>query len=129
MPDYKEMYLHLMRETEKSIRILIEAQQECERLYLESAAKFDWPDLSAPDCGVEFCLGLRQQAAVLCDGTVAPCCLDGDGQIPLGNLFSQTFDEIIASPRAQALIDGFSRRCPTEELCRRCGYATRFNKG
>lgn len=36
MPDYKEMYLHLMRETEKSIRILIEAQQECERLYLES---------------------------------------------------------------------------------------------
>ena len=100
-----------------------------ERLYLESAAKFDWPDLSAPDCGVEFCLGLRQQAAVLCDGTVVPCCLDGDGQIPLGNLFSQTFDEIIASPRAQALIDGFSCRRPTEELCRRCGYATRFNKG
>ena len=35
MPDYKEMYLHLMRETEKSIRILIEAQRECERMYLE----------------------------------------------------------------------------------------------
>jgi len=36
MPDYKEMYLHLMRETEKSIRILIEAQRECERMYLEA---------------------------------------------------------------------------------------------
>ena len=36
MPDHKEMYLHLMRETEKSIRILIEAQQECERMYLDS---------------------------------------------------------------------------------------------
>ena len=36
MPDYKEMYLHLMRETEKSIRILVEAQRECERLYLEA---------------------------------------------------------------------------------------------
>ena len=36
MPDYKEMYLHLMRETEKSIRILIEAQRECERIYLEA---------------------------------------------------------------------------------------------
>lgn len=36
MPDYKTMYLHLMRETERSIRILIEAQRECERLYLES---------------------------------------------------------------------------------------------
>lgn len=100
-----------------------------ERLYLESAAKFDWPDMAAPDCGVEFCLGLRQQAAVLCDGTVVPCCLDGEGQIPLGNLFTQSFDEILASPRAKALINGFSRRRPSEELCRRCGYATRFNKG
>lgn len=100
-----------------------------DHLYLESAAKFDWPDITAPDCGVEFCLGLRQQAAVLCDGTVVPCCLDGDGQIPLGNLFTQSFDEIIHSPRAQALIDGFSRRRPSEGLCRRCGYATRFNKG
>lgn len=100
-----------------------------ERLYLESAAKFDWPDMAAPDCGVEFCLGLRQQAAVLCDGTVVPCCLDGEGQIALGNLFDTPFDEIIRSPRAQALINGFSRRRPTEDLCRRCGYATRFNKG
>ena len=100
-----------------------------ERLYLESAEKFDWPDMDAAPVGTEFCLGLRQQAAVLCDGTVVPCCLDGEGQIPLGNLFTQGFDEILASPRARAMVEGFSRRRPTEELCRRCGYATRFNKG
>ena len=34
MPDYKEMYLHLMRETEKTIRILEKAQQDCEELYV-----------------------------------------------------------------------------------------------
>ena len=34
MPDYQEMYLHLMRETERAIRILIEAQRACEELYL-----------------------------------------------------------------------------------------------
>ena len=34
MPDYKEMYLHMMRETEKALQILIEAQRECENLYL-----------------------------------------------------------------------------------------------
>ena len=98
-------------------------------LYLESAQKFDWPDLSAPEGGVEFCLGLRQQAAVLCDGTVVPCCLDGEGQIALGNLFEEDFGHILASPRAKALVEGFSRRQPTEELCRRCGYARRFSKG
>ena len=37
MPDYKEMYLHLMRETEKAIRILVKAQQDCEELYLRES--------------------------------------------------------------------------------------------
>ena len=100
-----------------------------ERLYLEHEAKFEWPDMDAEAGGVEFCLALRQQAAVLCDGTVVPCCLDGEGQIALGNLFEQDWETIMASPRAKALFDGFSRRRPTEELCRRCGYAKRFSKG
>ena len=34
MPNYQEMYLHLMRETEKAIRILVKAQQDGEELYL-----------------------------------------------------------------------------------------------
>ena len=99
-----------------------------DKFFLENASKFEWPDLNAESGGVEFCHGLRQQIAILVDGTVVPCCLDGEGQIPLGNLFTQTMDEIVASPRAQAMIDGFSRRQPSEELCRRCGYARRFSR-
>ncbi|MDE6260074.1 MAG: hypothetical protein K2M42_04325 [Oscillospiraceae bacterium] len=37
MPDYKEMYLHLMRNTEKAIQILIEAQRDCEEMYLSAS--------------------------------------------------------------------------------------------
>lgn len=99
-----------------------------ENIYLESAEKFDWPTLDAEECGTEFCHGLRQQIAVLCDGTVVPCCLDGEGKIPLGNLLEQDLEEILHSPRALALCEGFSRRQPAEELCRKCGYATRFNR-
>lgn len=99
------------------------------RLYLEEADKFDWPDPEAEEGGVEFCLGLRQQAAVLCDGTVVPCCLDSEGRLALGDLFTQDWSDILTSPRAKALVDGFSRRRPSEELCRRCGYARRFSKG
>ena len=98
----------------------------CERLYLEQAERFEWPDLSAEEENVRFCLGLREQIAVLCDGTVVPCCLDHEGDIPLGNLFTQELSEILESPRAKALYDGFSCGKPSEELCRRCGYATRF---
>jgi hypothetical protein len=37
--DYKEMYLTMMRASEKAIRILIEAQQTCEELYLNPRKK------------------------------------------------------------------------------------------
>lgn len=37
MPDYKELYLQMMRATEKSIRILVEAQQNCEEQILREA--------------------------------------------------------------------------------------------
>lgn len=97
-----------------------------ERLYLEHAEKFDWPDLEAPETGTRFCLGLREQVAVLCDGTVVPCCLDHEGDVPLGNLLEQDLADILNSPRARALVRGFSEGKPPEELCRRCGFATRF---
>lgn len=99
-----------------------------ENIYLENAARFEWPDINAPEYGVQFCHGLRDQLAVLCDGTVVPCCLDADGEIKLGNIFELPLQEILASPRAKALYQGFSNRKPTEELCRKCGYATRFNR-
>ena len=34
MPDYKEMYLIMVRAAEQAIRILVKAQQECEELYI-----------------------------------------------------------------------------------------------
>ena len=98
-----------------------------ERVYLEYGDKFDWPDLTAADGGgTVFCHGLRDQIGVLCDGTVVPCCLDHEGDIALGNLHRQTMEEILESPRAKALYEGFSQRKATEELCRKCGYARRF---
>lgn len=99
------------------------------QIYLERAEKFDWPDLSAPPSGTEFCLALRDQLAVLVDGTVVPCCLDHEGDLPLGDLLREELADILARPRARELYDGFSRRRPSEELCRRCGYASRFNRG
>lgn len=34
MPDYKEMYLKLFRASEQAISTLIQAQRECEELYI-----------------------------------------------------------------------------------------------
>lgn len=98
-----------------------------QRIYLENGDKFDWPDLTAQDGGDRvFCYGLRDQIGVLCDGTVVPCCLDHEGDLALGNLHTRSMEEILASPRAKAIYDGFSQSKAAEELCRKCGYARRF---
>ena len=98
-----------------------------ERVYLEPGERFDWPDMEAQDRGEScFCYGLRDQVGVLCDGTVVPCCLDHEGDIPLGNLFRQELPEIMSTDRARNIYNGFSQRRATEPLCRRCGYSMRF---
>ncbi|MFF2753999.1 radical SAM/SPASM domain-containing protein [Psychrobacillus sp. NPDC058041] len=98
-----------------------------ERIYINQDHEFQWPSLLAPeDDGKGFCHALRSQAAILVDGTVVPCCLDGEGVINLGNINKTSFSEIVEGERANALYDGFTRREAVEEMCRKCGYRQRF---
>ena len=97
------------------------------KLHLEYGERFEWPDMEKEDRGAEvYCYGLKDHFAILCDGSVVPCCLDREGEITLGNVFSQPIDGILSSPRAEAMRQGFRCRTATEELCRKCGYARRF---
>lgn len=99
------------------------------KLFLEWGERFDWPDEAASENDEDsplFCYALRDQAGILVDGTVVPCCLDADGKLALGNLYESGLDEILASPRAKAIYDGFTRHRAAEELCRKCGFAKRF---
>ena len=99
-----------------------------DKIFLDSAERFDWPTLESPLVGnTGFCLALRDQIAILVDGTVVPCCLDGEGIISLGNIKDVDLGTIIDSPRAKAIYDGFSNRCVSEELCRHCSYRKRFD--
>ena len=101
-----------------------------DNLFIEYGRMFEWPEGEKPENGKEdaFCYALRNQIGVLVDGTVVPCCLDSAGALALGNLFEQCLDEVLASPRARAIYDGFTQRKAVEPLCRRCGYAAVINK-
>ena len=100
-----------------------------DRIFLEWGEKFDWPSLSMPEMHESgCCYGLRDQIGVLCDGTVVPCCLDAEGDMPLGNLFTEELDTILSSPRAKAIYDGFTAHRCQEALCRRCMRATYYRK-
>ena len=98
-----------------------------DKLFLEWGDRFAWPDQNAPDQGDNlYCHGLQDHFGILSDGTVVPCCLDSDGIISLGNVFHEDLSNILASPRAQAIVTGFQRRKAPEALCRRCGFARKF---
>ncbi len=97
------------------------------RLYLHFDSRFTWPSMDNPilqDNG--FCHGLKGHFGIHADGTVVPCCLDHQATIALGNIFSKPLEEILESPRARAMKEGFKRGELVEDLCKRCGYIERF---
>ena len=96
-----------------------------DNVYIDMADRFGWPDLTADETPPRFCMGLRDQLGVLADGAAVPCCLDADGALTLGNLLTDGVEEILSSPRAGRIKEGFSQGKAAEALCRRCDFAKR----
>jgi radical SAM protein with 4Fe4S-binding SPASM domain len=99
-----------------------------ERTFIEYDGVFVWPSESKADeveCGT--CHALRSQVAILVDGTVVPCCLDSEGNMPLGNIFEKNLDDILKDRAAREMRQGFERGVYTAELCKKCTYARRFH--
>lgn len=98
-----------------------------DKLHFELGERFVWPDADAEPIGdAVFCHGLGDHFAILADGTVVPCCLDADGVIALGNIFSEDIRAILGAPRARRISEGFENKRAVERLCKSCAYARRF---
>jgi len=125
-------------EEEFGVRIGEERRQKLgEGMYLSIEDRFEWDNFNdindtnnAGKCGGDgvcgYCLGLTDQLAVLCDGTVVPCCIDHNGVVGLGNLFETELSAILETGRARRMIEGFRRRLVVEPLCIRCDFRKRF---
>ncbi len=98
-------------------------------VFVQYGERFDWPDTQADILRERgLCYAMRKQLAVLCDGTVIPCCLDSEGTLALRNLFNEELCDILQKPQAQALARSMRGESELSELCKRCGYASRFTK-
>ena len=94
-----------------------------ENLYIDKKNEFIWPNLHNDYLNeLGTCYALKDQIAILVDGTVVPCCLDSDGVINLGNIYEQTLEEIINSKRYQDMKAGFQNHQVSEELCKHCSF-------
>lgn len=100
-----------------------------ENIYVNKDNEFLWPEVENDyyePCG--YCHALKDQMAILVDGTIIPCCLDGEGIINLGNIYENTLEEIIFGNRAQNMIKGFQSRRVNEELCKHCNFKEKFDR-
>lgn len=99
-----------------------------DNIYVDKDNKFEWPNLKSINNSCGYCYALKTQIAILSDGTVVPCCLDSEGIINLGNIFTTNLEEIINSKKFQALKKSFQDRKPIEELCQKCTFKNRLQK-
>ena len=98
------------------------------KVFLEFDEQFSWPSLDNDIISEEgYCLGGKIMLGILSDGTVVPCCLDSKGDISLGNIFQQSFKNILKSERYINMIKSFQNRKINEQLCKKCGYRAKFD--
>lgn len=121
-------YYHLSPEIVKKIKAESHIKIR-NNLYIDKAEEFIWPNIKNDYYQEEgYCYALKDQLAILVDGTVVPCCLDSNGVIVLGNIYKNSLEEIINSPRFQKMRNGFCNRRVSEELCKHCSFKNRLIK-
>lgn len=117
-----EIEENLISKTHKSIPIK-------GRLYLHFDTRFVWPSTSkALEQNIGSCLALKTHCAILTDGRVVACCLDDQGQLEIGKINESSFEDILMSPRAKTMRNGFQNKLLIESVCRKCTYCRRFQK-
>jgi len=100
-----------------------------ESLFINQDTEFSWPDINGKEIIEKGrCLALKDQVAILVDGTVVPCCLDNNGDIPLGNILSNSFEDIIYSNKSKEIKKNFENSIITCKLCKTCGFLERLEK-
>lgn len=100
------------------------------RIYLHQDSRFEWPELDETrvKSTAGSCRALDTHVAILHDGCVVACCLDYSGQTTLGNIADQSFVEILSSPTAKSLREGFDKHELRHPLCQSCSFCKRFGK-
>lgn len=93
------------------------------KLVLETFPLDSWGNVEASQvfpASLGYCNGASQQAGVLQDGTVVPCCKDFEGHISLGNVNQTPLHQILDATAACSLRRDFNRLRVKHPVCQRC---------
>ena len=98
-----------------------------DNLFINQDIEFTWPDINKENIIEKGrCLALKEQIAILVDGTVVPCCLDNNGDIPLGNILEESLEDILQKSKTITIKKNFENSIITCKLCKTCGFLQRL---
>ena len=98
-----------------------------ENMFINQDIEFLWPDINKESIiNKGRCLALKDQIGILVDGTVVPCCLDNNGDIPLGNILEERLEDILNKTKSVTIKKNFENSIITCNLCRTCGFLKRL---
>ena len=100
-----------------------------EHVYLSVEDEFTWPSLdNLINEEKTVCLGGKTHLGILSNGNVILCCLDSLGDTTIGNVFENSFEDIINSEVFKKIRDNLANKKYYFELCKKCTYRNRFLK-
>ena len=100
-----------------------------ENVFINQDTEFVWPDINNNNIIEKGrCLALKEQIAILVDGTIVPCCLDNNGDILLGNIFEENLEEVLGKERTITIKKNFENGIITCNLCKTCGFLKRLEE-
>ena len=124
MDDKTKKYINVIKEYYNVLEIYNNIKLD-NNIYLSLDNKFDWPS-EANSNSDGYCQGGKSHIGILSDGTVVICCLDGEGESNLGNLFKCDLESILNSDKYQNIISNFKDNKCYLDICKKCTYKIRF---
>ena len=96
-----------------------------DNVYVSLQNIFEWPS-NANSNSDGYCLGGNSHIGILSDGSVVICCLDGEGESNLGNIFYEDLSFILNSEKYHNIINYFKNNKCYLDICKKCTYKNRF---
>ena len=96
-----------------------------DNVYVSLQNIFEWPS-NANSNSDGYCLGGKSHIGILSDGSVIICCLDGEGESNLGNIFYEDLSFILNSEKYHNIINYFKNNKCYLDICKKCTYKNRF---
>lgn len=116
----------IINDLEKKYNIKISNNKNiklCNNVYYSVDEEFIWPSYNNNYYNeTGGCRGTIDHIGILVDGTVVPCCLDSGGVINLGNIYTDTMDDVLNSDSFIKIKEGFKNNIKVHPLCKKCNF-------